>query len=548
VSLLRFAEAITGALMHSGLLKSSLILAAVLAATPLIFACTAPKTLEDKVRLQPDGDTYAEIGNWFGDRKQYDCALEAFQKGLKLEPGSAKLYYLVGLTLYASGHPDQAAEPLGKSIYLMPDVLKPHLLLASALDELQRHPEALSEWEAALRIDRHSVEAFDGMSKSLMAQGDFVSAIELLTNAPHNETLTLDLAVAYGRARMLDRAEEVLTEALKRNPSSLPLTQALVTVYVNEVHYENAVNLSAKSARLHPTNVDAQRLYLRVLVLNGDFATARPIARKLLAAHPKDFDFLYLNGILENEGGEFAQARKHLEAAIAIDPNYYNAHYNLGLVLVELKDFPAAKEHLEKAIELGATEPQVHFKLATVLRTLGENDQAKEQLNLYQEGTQAKNNRTLAASKSAEAAKEMAVGNAAKAVSLYREAFEATPKDAVLGYKLALALDRTADTAGERTVLEQVIQIEPGFALAQNQLGYLDSKDGDPTSAEEHFRQAVHAAPGYTQAWISLAATLGMESKFPEAQEALESALKLEPDNTEAQQLRKDLTAAQQQR
>jgi tetratricopeptide (TPR) repeat protein len=283
-------------------------------------------------------------------------------------------------------------------------------------------------------------------------------------------------------------------------------------------------------------------------VLNGDFATARPIARKLLAAHPKDFDFLYLNGILENEGGEFAQARKHLEAAIAIDPNYYNAHYNLGLVLVELKDFPAAKEHLEKAIELGATEPQVHFKLATVLRTLGENDQAKEQLNLYQEGTQAKNNRTLAASKSAEAAKETAAGNAAKAVSLYREAFEATPKDAVLGYKLALALDRTADTAGERTVLEQVIQIEPGFALAQNQLGYLDSKDGDPTSAEEHFRQAVHAAPGYTQAWISLAATLGMESKFPEAQEALESALKLEPDNTEAQQLRKDLTAAQQQR
>ena len=48
-----------------------------------------------------------------------------------------------------------------------------------------------------------------------MAQGDFVSAIELLTNAPHNETLTLDLAVAYGRARMLDRAEEVLSRGLE---------------------------------------------------------------------------------------------------------------------------------------------------------------------------------------------------------------------------------------------------------------------------------------------------------------------------------------------
>ena len=92
------------------------------------------------------------------------------------------------------------------------------------------------------------------------------------------------------------------------------------------------------------------------------------------------------------------------------------------------------------------------------------------------------------------------------------------------------------------------VKIDPGFALAQNQLGYLASKDGDPAGAEEHFRLAVRAAPGYTQAWISLAATLGMESRFPEAQDALATALKLEPENPEAKQLRKDLTAAQEQR
>src|SRR5580692_3439322 len=150
--------------MHSGLLKSSLILAAVLAATPLIFACTAPKTLEDKIRLQPEGDTYAEIGNWFGDRKQYDCALEAFQKGLKLEPGSAKLYYLVGLTLYASGQPQDAVKALEQSIVLMPEVLKPRLILAAALEQLHRPQEARSQWESALRIDHRSTEALDGTS------------------------------------------------------------------------------------------------------------------------------------------------------------------------------------------------------------------------------------------------------------------------------------------------------------------------------------------------------------------------------------------------
>ncbi len=543
-----FAEAIFVTSMHPTFSKAVLIFAAVLAAVPCLHACTGPPVLEAKLRAHPDADTYTELGDWFGDRNQYPCALEAFQKALQLEPGSAKLYYLVGLTIYASGHPEDAIKPLGQSIYLMPEVLKPRLLMASALEQVHRPREARVEWEAALRIDHLSIEALDGMGKSLMAQGDYPSAIELLKDAPRNETLTLDLAVAYGKARMLDQAVDVLTQALKRNPSSMPLTTALVTVYVNQVHYENAVNLAAKTARAHPGNFEAQKLYLRVLVLDGDFAPARPLARKLLAAHPHDFDCLYLSGILENQGGEFAAARTHLEAAIDLDPNYYNAHYNLGLVLAELKDFPAAKEHLEKAIALGATEPQVHFKLSTVLRALGDKEGAQQQLILYQQLNQAKINRTLAASKSAEAAKEQAAGNLQKAAALYREASDATPDDLPLAFKLALALEGSGDTASERTVLERVIKVDPTFALAQNQLGYLDTQTGDSASAEEHFRLAVQAAPGYTQAWISLAATLGMENRFPEAQEAVASALKLEPSNSAALQLRKDLTTAQEQR
>ena len=189
---------------------------------------------------------------------------------------------------------------------------------------------------------------------------------------------------------------------------------------------------------------------------------------------------------------------------------------------------------------------KVHFKLSTVLRALGENDRAQDELKLYQQLTQARISRTLAASKSAEAAKEQAAGNLQKAAALYREASDATPDDLPLAFKLALALEATGDTTAERIVLERVIKADPAFALApKSKLGYLDSKDGDSADAEQHFRLAVRAAPGYTQAWISLAATLGMESRFPDAQEAVANALKLEPANSEALQLRKDLNTAQ---
>jgi tetratricopeptide (TPR) repeat protein len=534
--------------MFSSVLKSSLLGALMLAAISSAFACTAPKVLEEKIRLHPDGDVYAEAGTWFSEHRQYECALEAFGKGLKLEPGSSKLYYLVGLTLYASGNPDQALQPLAKSIYLMPDVLKAHLLLAMSLDAVKRRQEARQEWTAALRIDHKSIEAYDGLAKSLMADGDTYSAIEALREAPASEMLTLDLALAYGRANMLDKAAEVLTQALKRNPSSLPLISALVTVYVRQVHYEDAVHITERYARLHPGTLEAQRLYLRVLVLEGNATVARPLGKKLLAAHPHDFDFLYLNGILENQDGKYEIARRHLEESAKIDPKYYNVRYNLGLVLLALKDFAGAREQFEKALALGATEPEVRFKYATALRTMGETEKAKEQLKLYQDQIHAQEKRALSNSKAAQADKEVESGETAKAVADYREALDATPDDAHVAYKLAMALDKAGNTAEERNALEQAIKIDSGFALAQNQLGYLDSQQGDPGSAEEHFRAAVKAAPGYTQAWISLAATLGMQAKYSEAQEALASALKLEPDNADALQLRKDLDAAQQPR
>jgi Flp pilus assembly protein TadD len=237
-----------------------------------------------------------------------------------------------------------------------------------------------------------------------------------------------------------------------------------------------------------------------------------------------------------------------LEQAVALDPNHYNARYNLGVALLELKQFAEAREQLAKTLELGGTEPEIRVKYATALRDLGETELAKQQLDLYQKQLQSIQHHALAASKTAQGDKEFATGDPQKAVADYREASEATPEDAQIAYKLALALDKTGDTAAERTVLEQVVKINPGFALAENQLGYLASKSGDPAGAEEHFRMAVRAAPAYTQAWISLAATLAMESRLSEAQEALASALKLEPANADALQLRKDLTAAQEQR
>jgi tetratricopeptide (TPR) repeat protein len=510
--------------------------------------CVPPATLQAKLRARPDAETYSELGTWYGDRQQHGCAADAFRSALKLQSGSAKLSFLLGLSLYSAGKPDEAIAPLQQSVETAPEVLAPRLILAAALEQLQRKPEARVQWGAALKIDPHSATALDGMSKSLLGETKFVEVLRLLRPATLDKNLTADLAEAYLGLKLFDEAAKTIHDGLRKTPSSLQLQTLLIRLAIQQFHYQEAERLAEKTAGEHPSDLATQRLYLRSLVLSGNTAAARALVRKLLQQEPGDFDFLYLSGVMEHDAGDSQAARAHLEKAVAVNPNAAAAHFNLGLVLAQMNDPNSAKAHLERALELGATEPEVHLQLGKVLHSLGENQQATEQLRLYRQGLEDQHNKALAASKAGQGDKEMAAGDPGKAVTLYREALAATPNDAQVTFKLAVALDKTGDTAGEREALEKAIQINPDLAEAQNQMGFLASQSGDTSGAEKHFRAAVRAAPGFTEAWVNLAATLGLQSRFSEAQEAVSSALELDPTNPQALLLRDTLAKVRAQR
>ncbi len=171
-----------------------------------------------------------------------------------------------------------------------------------------------------------------------------------------------------------------------------------------------------------------------------------------------------------------------------MNPGHVESRRNLGSVLAQLNDPKGAQEQLQKAIDLGDEDPAVRFELAAVLRTLGENQEAENQLKIYKQEAQEKSDLTQAYAKSDFADQKLAAGDTQQAIALYREALAANPRDASLAYKLAMAFEKTGDTQNERAALEQAVQIDPQLAEAQNQLGYLASREGNTASAEEHFR------------------------------------------------------------
>ena len=510
-------------------------------------SCVGSAPLEARVHSHPDANAYAALGEWFGNHHQSACAAQAFQDGLKLEPDSSRLSYLLGLSLYTAGKPQEAVIPLSHSVELDAKDEKAHLLLASALAALGRSKDAFTEWQAALRIDPNSKLALDGIAKILLAAGDNESVIAQLSDMQLDENLTLDLAIAYGRTGQFDSAANTLNQGLQAQPNSVALTSSLVSVYVKQLRLEEADMVASQLALRNPRNIEAQRVYLQELVFNGKNQTALPLAQRLLAQAPHDADFLYLNGVVERAMGQFVTARKHLEQAEKLDPNRYSIHFKLGCTLEQLDDNAGAKQELQKAIELDPTQLESRVELAKVLRKLGETDAAKQQLLIYQNQLEDSSNGAIAAQKSSQAVQADKAGDKQQAASLYREAIAALPNDAGLQYRLAQVLSDLKDLKGERAALEQAVKVDPSYALVHYQLAYLDSLEGNTVDAEQRLRLAIKASPGYVQAWLALAATLARESRIPDALEAVDSALKIAPDSSEAHELRKKLVASQPQ-
>jgi len=142
--------------------------------------CLPSPALQTQLQAHPNSASYESAALWFGEHKQLSCAAEAYRKAFELSPKSPRLAYMLGLNLFSDGKAASAVLPLRQSIELSPAVLKPHLVLAEALDQLGRSEEASAEWQAALKLGPTSPEALHGVAKGFLKQREYSQVIGLL--------------------------------------------------------------------------------------------------------------------------------------------------------------------------------------------------------------------------------------------------------------------------------------------------------------------------------------------------------------------------------
>ena len=531
-------------------------------------SCQGPADLTQAIASHPTAEAYDALGAYFGQRRQFSCALPAFERALQLSPNSWEAHYDLAISLLTSGNPQRALDQLRSASSLNPGSLKIHLATGLALSQLNQKAAAIDEFKAVLQSDPRSVQALDGIAQALIGEGRYSAAIASLKDAPKDEVLQLDLAIAYSQNENTGQALQILSALIQEHPSYARAHANLAIAYTRLKRFEDAAREFSEALRLDPSDDVSPVLYVRALIVLGRFDAAAPVIRSYLRRKPNDFEALYLSGVVDRGLGKYAEAGPLLQRAVALNPKDADARTNLGSVLAKLGKPAQARVQLETALQINPHASEARLQLASVLRSLGKGDQARQDLTALQKEKEESVQQDVTGAKDNEANEYLKEGNVQGAIDRYRASIAENPNNPGAYYGLALALDRLGDDAGEQSALEKAVALDPKFAPAHNQLGLIQLKEGrsgeaeaefktaislnrqyaeaqnnlgvlygqrgDITAAEPLFREATENDSKYGQAFVNLGLIQAKESHLREAEQTLRTAVALEPNNTRA--------------
>ena len=527
--------------------------------------CKGPPELERVIATRPSAAAYDALGSYFGQNKQFGCALDSFHAAVHLQPKSWEARYDLALALLQSGQPAASLRELQTASMLKPDDPQIEMATGVAANQAGQSEQAEAAFRRVLKVHPDAVPALAGLSEALLAEKRYMAVISALKDAQPDEVLQLNLAIAYSKNNQLDQARDILSSIVKEHPTYAQAHLNLGILYTEQSRYREAVDEFQAALKIDPNDDIARSSCIKALIILGEVDSALPMAQEHLRRNPENAEGLYLFGAVQRERGQYTDAVRVLTKAVTLQPNSFDSRYNLGFSLAKLGRREEARKQLEGALKLKPDSTEARFQLASVLRAMGFKNEAEAQLKAFQAGKNESVSQDVAGVKVNQANQYLTSGEAQKAVALYREAIVADPKNGRTYYDLAIALDRLSDVAGERDALEKsisldeqfalsrnqyglillqanelkkaeaqlkkAIELDPQFAEAQSNLGVLYGRQGRNEEAEKQFRHATQDNPQYTQAFINLGLILASESRFSEAHEVFQHALSQQPSN-----------------
>jgi tetratricopeptide (TPR) repeat protein len=473
-------------------------------------------------------------------RNDYAAAVSFAERAAKSAPQNAELWFLLGYCARLDEHYSASIDAYNRGLKLQPNSVRGMAGLAQTYAKMGRDAEAeqlLKRVTDANPRDANSLQ----LAGELLLNSDPTKSLELLQRAEAVQpTAHTDLLIAHAYDHLGQREEsnKYLSRARSRAPRDPEVLRAVAGQYRDQGQYDEAI---AALQAIPSKNIDVQADLAYTYQLAGKQQEAADLYTRLAKSARGNLG-LNLSAAQALVGlGQTDGAQAFLDEARRIDANNYRLHA-ISAAIAESEnrfedassEYNLALKNLPPHIPEGSLYP-IELRLNLYELALRQDDAATAKTQL--DAAMAQINQVEVAPSSRpemlrlRAAIEAGSGNTDAANKDLQEALSLAPSNvnSLLNYANLQWKIGQKDPAQETFL--KVLQIDPSNRTALSSLGYLARDKGDTNLAETYFTRAVKAHPKDFAPYLALGDLYTAERKFPLAETNYESAYQRRPNN-----------------
>jgi tetratricopeptide (TPR) repeat protein len=320
--------------------------------------------------------------------------------------------------------------------------------------------------------------------------------------APNNPATHMSLGSALGDRKDFAGAEVECREALRLDPNLAMAHNNLAWHLYLQNDQVGSGDEYREALRLDPNLSLAHCGLAQVLLRMGKSADAEAECREALRLDAKLAFAHATQGLIYEGRGNRVGAEAEYREAIELDPTNAWAHSGIGWMLYLKGNRVGAEAEYREALLCDPTLALAHNNLGLVLGAKGDRDGAikeyKEAIRSDPKGPYTHYAYTNLGDALLDG------GDPDGAGAEYKKAVQLDPRNAVIHFKLGLALRRTGDLDAAIAEYEKALVIDPKFTNARNNLGWVYQMQGNLDGAIAEYKKVLEDQPKHEMAGKNL--------------------------------------------
>ena len=287
---------------------------------------------------------------------------------LKVYPNAEPAGRILGAAHRLQGQPQKGLavlEPLARknadSVGLLHE-------LGLCLGAAGRGPEAIDCLRRAVALNPQHAGAWRTLGDQLSVAGDEDESRKAYEKHLQASTRHPELVEAAGHlhGNRVGKAERLVREVLKRDPSDVNAIRMLADIGIRIGHLEDAQNLLERCLELAPDFRLARHAYAGLLMRRNELERSLAEVDRLLTLEPRNPAYLILKAAVLARKGDHLPALEIYESLFESYPGHGSAQMFYGHALKTVGRVDDAVRAYRKAIELTPSNGEVYWSLANL--------------------------------------------------------------------------------------------------------------------------------------------------------------------------------------